>query len=123
MAPLSPRLPDGPVHSELWKIGTGLLGMATWKGHLMNVSNKFSISFRLNETHKIQACVRLPFLFMLCMPHWDPDNNLLTCHNCSFYTCLDSISFNQEKPSLYILNACNGVWMPVIMESVLATLP
>ena len=69
MTPPSPRLPDGPIHSELWKIGTGLLGMATWKGHLMNVSNKFSISFRLNEAHKIQACVKLLFLFMLGMPH------------------------------------------------------
>ncbi|VFV44438.1 pok5_human ame: full=herv-provirus, partial [Lynx pardinus] len=56
MTPPSPRLPDGPIHSELWKIGTGLLGMTTWKGHLMNISNKFSISFRINETHKIQAC-------------------------------------------------------------------
>lgn len=95
--------------------------MAAWKGYLMNVSNKFSISFRLNETHKIQACVRLPFLFMflfmLGMPHWDPDNHLLTCHNCSFYTCLNStMSFNQEKQSLYILKAQRGVWMPVIMD-------
>ena len=91
--------------------------MATWKGHLMNVSNKFSISFRLNETHKIQACVRLPFLFILGMPHWDPDNNHLTFHNCSFYTCLNStISFNQEKQSLHILKARNGVRMPVIMD-------
>lgn len=59
MSPPSPHMPMGPLQTHLWKIGTALKGMNSWKGHIgkNSTTNKTEVKFTQNDTHFLQACV------------------------------------------------------------------
>ena len=65
----------------------------------------------------MQACVRLPFVFMVCPANYDKNTGLIDCLQCSFYTCLsNTIPFNDSWQSIYILKARVGIWIPVDLQ-------
>ncbi|XP_074853330.1 endogenous retrovirus group K member 7 Env polyprotein-like [Carettochelys insculpta] len=80
-------------------------------------NNTFSnVTFHLNSTHYIQACVRMPYLIMIGPAIWNESDFSVSCHNCSFYTCINrSVPFNHLKDRMYLLKARTGIWIPVRM--------
>ena len=48
---------------------------------------------------------------------YDPNLGLVTCINCSFYTCVNNtIPFDESWQSIYILKTGTGIWVPVDLQ-------
>ena len=78
---------------------------------------KATFNFTKNSTHTIQTCVRIPFVFMIRPAKYDPNLGLVTCPNCSFYTCINNtIPFNESWQGIYILKIRTGIWVPVDLQ-------
>ena len=108
------------IHDEIWKIPMALKELITWKGRytecILN-DPKATFNFTKNSTHTIQTCVRIPFVFMIGPAKYDPNLGLVTCLNCSFYTCINNtIPFNESWQSIYILKTRIGIWVPVDLQ-------
>lgn len=79
--------------------------------------SKATFNFTKNSTHTIQACVRLPFVFLLGPAICNISTSLINCINCSFYTCLNNtIPFNESWQSIYVLKTRTGIWIPVDLQ-------
>ena len=115
-SPPLPQLPYMPLHSELWKIPAAFLPIIAWKGQFNLTVSGHSLHFDKNSTHWIKACVHLPFVFLIGPTFYNASSGLLTCQNCSFYTCMNSALQFQNDYSLYILKTRSRVWLPVKMN-------
>ena len=48
---------------------------------------------------------------------YDPNLGLVTCINCSFYTCVNNtIPFDESWQSIYILKTRTDIWLPVDLQ-------
>lgn len=78
---------------------------------------KATFNFTKNSTHTIQACVRLPFVFLLGPVIYNISTGLINCINCSFYTCLNNtIPFSESWQIIYVLKTQTGIWIPVDLQ-------
>ena len=94
--------------------------LIAWNGgyteYILNYP-KATFNFTKNSTHTIQTCVRIPFVFMTGPAKYDPNLGLITCLNCSFYTCIsNTIPFNERWQSIYILKTRTGIWVQVDLQ-------
>ena len=82
-------------------------------------SPKATFHFTKNSTHTIQTYIRIPFVFMIGPSKYDPNLGLVTCINCSFYTCVNNtILFGESWQSIYILKTrmIPVEWVPVDLQ-------
>ena len=115
-SPPLPQLPNTPLHSELWRISAAFQLITAWKGQFNLIVSCHSLRFDKNSTHWIKACVPLPFIFLIGPTFYNASCGLLTCQNCSFYTCINSSLQFHNDYSVYILETRSGVWLPVKMH-------
>ena len=100
----------------MWKISAAFQPITAWKGQFNLTVSGHSLHFYKNSTHWIKARVHLPFIFLIGPTFYNASSGLLTCQNCSFYTCINSSLQFQNDCSLYILKTRSGVWLPVKMN-------
>ena len=115
-SPPLPQLPYMPLHSELWIIPAVFQPITARKGQFNLTVSGHSLYFDKGSSHWIKACVHLPFVFLIGPTFHNASSGLLTCQNCSFYTCINSSLQFQNDCSLYILKTRSGVWLPVKMN-------
>ena len=114
--PPLPKLPCMPLHSELWKISAAFQPITAWRGQFNSIASGHSLHFDKNSAHWIKASVHLPFVFLTGPTFYNSSSGLLTCQNCSFYTCINSSLQFQDVYSLYILKTRSVVQLPVKMN-------
>ena len=105
-SPPLPKLPFLPLHSELWKISAAFQPITAWKGQFNSIASGHSLHFYKNSTHWIKASIHLPFVFLTGPTFYNSSSGLLTCQNCSFYTCINS-SLQFQNDSIY---SKNQIW-------------
>ena len=88
-----PRLDHYLIHGDTRKMPIALKELMAWNGqyteYILN-DPKATFNFTKNFTHTIQTYIRIPFVFMIGPSKYDPNLGLITCINCSFYTCVNN---------------------------------
>ncbi|XP_070283037.1 endogenous retrovirus group K member 6 Env polyprotein-like [Myotis yumanensis] len=116
-APPSPYMEGAPMQNHLWKLGAALKPIKFWTGKLENVSGEHSMTWYRNSTRGLQACVHIPYLLLKGPVQWNPTTGEISCFDCTLLTCVNnSVPFNHNRESLYLLRARTGVWLPVRMD-------
>ena len=94
-----------------------LIAWKRWYTEYILNDPKATFNFTKNSTCSIQTCVRIPFVFMIRPTKYDPNLGLVTCINCSFYTCVNNtIPFDESWQSIYILKTRTDIWVPVDLQ-------
>lgn len=97
---------------KLSKLARAFHPLETWQVKLSIMNDKYTLSFRLNQSHSFMVCVPLPCLLLKGPVQWDLNNYSMTCKHFIVHTCVNSsVVLNIISESLNILRARPAVWI------------
>lgn len=104
----------GPVQKTLWKVALALAPIGIWNGNLTKDNNKrYTFNFEKSQKLNLQACLKLPYVFLIGKFTIENSLSLVECFHCRLYTCIDSSIYNSSEDKIMNLRKRRGLWIPV----------
>lgn len=94
------------ILTNLWKLASAFHPLKVFEGKLNIKDDKYTLSFRLNQSPPFMACVPLPYLLLEGPVQWHPNNYSLTYevrtveadHISKKYQCRQNFLSHQPTP-------------------------